>query len=179
MKRSSFVDFIKGLLLVTLLAPLSRCGDDFDPALCADSGEFLHSITPGENIDYMKLGEPYGCIIERYGAPGGTGTGDITEPYIFLFYYDTLGLSGFVKDIDESMELDRSDEVIMLFAKAPYTGTTEGGNGIGASRVDVEEEFGVCEEEEVDEEGLVNCLYPGIGISFEFLDDLVVDIWIY
>lgn len=79
----------------------------------------------------IELGTDDSDVLARLGEPDGRGTLSLGGQDLEAFSYGFIGVEVFF--------LENEDDVLFMTVHAPYYGTTAGGIGVGASRIDVEQ----------------------------------------
>ncbi len=126
-------------------------------------------IIPGIRIGGIRINQTYGEVRSMMGSP------DYTEGFIVFYLYEGISIS--FLDSNGNDRLDEQDTAFMVFASAPFSGSTAGGVAIGSPVSDVIDEFG--SPEEVETERYTYYWYWSRGISFNIQQQAVFMIAVF
>jgi hypothetical protein len=134
-------------LIALLAAGISACNGEDTTRQWGDD-----PIVPGYSMAEVNIGDPFSAVQSAHGDPAENRR---EGGYIYAYYYrlqeegglDEPGTWNLVITLYDNGNgyLDPEDEVGAVEVFPPYNGLTSGGNGMGSSAGDIEEEFGPCD----------------------------------
>ena len=129
-------------------------------------------IIPGQGIGSLKLRDSFSDMTAILGAPGRISP---SETYwSMFFFYDNLGITGSIEDLDHDERADDGEPIDMLIFFDPFEGQYQG-VGIGSSDRDVLQVLGPPEEVQADGDHW----YWADGIVFTMEDGVVTSIGVF
>jgi len=161
-------------LVILLAAGISACSGGGD-----NTRQWTDDpIVPGYSMAEVNIGDPFSSVQGIHGDPAENRR---EGGYIYVYYYrlqeegelDDPGTWNLVVTLYDNGNdyLDPEDEVEAIEVFPPYSGQTSGGNGMGSSAGDLEEEFGPCDSitESAGQNGERLQLYSYIDRGVEWL----------
>ena len=139
-------------------------------------------IVPGKSAAGINIGDDYAVVKKMYGLPDTSGF--TTEGMVFATYTGGHGswkLNVYFEDRDGNKTLGDYDAVLSICVRAPYSGKTPKGVGIGSTQAQVIREFGKPQRETTlmhqgEQTNILEYNSKGIVFAVSSLSQVVVEI---
>lgn len=139
-------------------------------------------IVPGKTAAGVNLGDEFQVVKKMYGLPDASGF--TTEGLVYATYTGGHGswkLSLYFEDRDHNKALGDYDVVLSICVRAPYSGKTPKGVGIGSTQAQVIREFGKPERQTTlmhqgEQTSIMEYNAKGIVFATSALSGVVVEI---